>query len=133
MKLHSVATDLGAAMLADLKEPLHPVTAPEGHGIVFWGRCDRATFGQILLGSKAKWIADYDVKRKLAIVMWPENLAGRAMEIDTAIVDPVCPECGSPEYISRGENWQCSRCDRQWRKAPKKRGRKARENLLAIP
>jgi hypothetical protein len=114
MKIHSITTDLGPALLA---APTHGVEAPEGWGLIFWGRCGRATFGQIILSSKAKWIADYDIRRKVAVVMWPPEMAGKAMSIDTTCVEAVCPKCGSSNYKSNGErNWKCKDCDRQWLK-----------------
>lgn len=115
MKLHSIATPIGAALLVEIAEPAHGVEAPEGFGLVFWGRCDRATFGQLILSSKATWIADYDIKSKSAIVMHPPELAGKTMQIDTSAVDAVCPGCGSTEYWASGINWRCKVCDRQWR------------------
>ena len=123
MKLHSITTALGPALLVDIAEPRHSVKAPDGWGLIFWGRSDRATFGSIILSSKGKWIADYDVKAKAAIVIWPEELAGKAISIDTTAVDAICPRCGSTEYWSNGINWRCKKCDRQWRKNPGRRGR----------
>ena len=120
MKLHSIATEIGSALLVDIAEPIHPVEAPEGWGLVFWGRSDRATFGTLILSSKAKWIADYDIRAKVAIVMWPPELAGKAMPIDTTCVEAVCPGCGSSNYVSNGVNWQCKDCGKRWRKGAKR-------------
>lgn len=127
MKLHSITTDLGAALLVEIADSIHPTEAPEGWGLIFWGRCDRATFGTLILSSKAKWIADYDIRAKVAIVMHPPELAGKTMQIDTTAVDAVCPECGSTDYWASGINWRCKVCDRQWRQKPGgKRGRPAK-------
>jgi hypothetical protein len=123
MKLHSIATPIGAATLAEITTPIHGIQGPEDWGLIFWGRCDRATFGQILLSSQAKWIADYDVRAKVAIVIWPEELAGKILEIDTACVDAICPHCGASDYRSDGPSrWLCKSCDRTWAKNPKPRG-----------
>ena len=110
-------------MLASIEHPSHPVEAPEGWGLVFYGRCDRTQLMTIVLGSKAKWIADFDIKKREAIVVWPADMMGRTFQIDTTAVDAICPECGSTEYASSGVNWRCGKCDRQWRKSIGKRGR----------
>lgn len=118
MKLHSISTSLGSACLAEIAEPNHPVQVPDGWGLIFWGRCDRAIFGKLVLSSTATWIADYSMHSKQAIIMWPIHLAGQSISVDTSLVDAVCPTCGSTNYVSNGaENWKCSSCGRQWRKA----------------
>ena len=124
MKIHSITTGLGAACLASIDHPTHPVEAPEGWGLILYGRCNRTQLMTIALGSKAAWIADYDIKRRVAIVIWPSAMAGKTFSIDTSVVDAICPDCGSTEYVSSGVNWRCGRCDRQWRKSSAgKRGR----------
>lgn len=123
MKLHSISTPIGAATLAEIVTPIHGIEGPEDWGLIFWGRCDRATFGQILLSSKAKWIADYDVRAKVAIVLWPAELAGKTFPIDTTCVDATCPHCGSTDYRADGAaRWKCRNCDRTFAKNPKPRG-----------
>jgi predicted RNA-binding Zn-ribbon protein involved in translation (DUF1610 family) len=115
MKIHSISTELGPASLASIETPIHPIDAPPGWGLIFWGRCDRASFGTLLLSSSATWIADYDMKRKLAIVLHPPEVAGKELAIDTTCVDAICPSCGSTDYRSNGERlWKCRSCDRQW-------------------
>lgn len=116
MRLHSISTSIGAAVLVEISSPIHSIDAPPGYGLIFWGRCNRVTLGTIVLGSKARWIADYDIQSKQAIVLWPPELAGKALDIDTSAVDAICPGCGSTHYISSGINWRCKECDRQWRK-----------------
>jgi hypothetical protein len=116
MKLHSIQTPIGAAILAEIIAPLHGIESPEGWGLIFWGRCDRATFGQIILSSNAEWIADYSPKSKKAIVIWPAELAGKELAIDTTCVDAVCPRCDGSHYIENGINYLCRDCGRQWRK-----------------
>jgi predicted RNA-binding Zn-ribbon protein involved in translation (DUF1610 family) len=123
MKTHSIKTSIGSALLASIEEPVHPIEAPKGWGLIFWGRCDRSTFGQLLLASKADWIADFDIKSQEAIVIYPLKFAGKRLEIDTTCVEAACPDCGSTQYVSTGINWKCKKCDRQWRKSPGKRGR----------
>ena len=117
MKLHSIITPIGPALLAEILDPALGIDAPEGWGLVYWGRCDRATFGALLLASKAEWIADYDIKAKAAIVLWPDAMVGKVLDIDTACVDAICPHCGSSEYSSAAKNWLCTNCGKRWRKA----------------
>lgn len=117
MKIHSISTPLGSACLAEIAEPIHAVQVPVGWGLVFWGRCDRATFGKLLLFSTAAWIADYDMQAKQAIVIWPFDLVDQRFEIDASAVDVICPTCGANHYVSNGAgNWKCGACGRQWRK-----------------
>jgi predicted RNA-binding Zn-ribbon protein involved in translation (DUF1610 family) len=116
MKLHIIATELGAATLASIEAPIGPIDAPEGWGLVFWGRCDRATFGRLLLSSKAVWIADCDINRKVAIVLFPPGLAGKEFPIDTTCVEAICPSCGASDYRSNGRSWECKGCGRSWLK-----------------
>jgi predicted RNA-binding Zn-ribbon protein involved in translation (DUF1610 family) len=123
MKIHSITTPIGSALLASIEEPTHPIEASQGWGLIFWGRCDRATFGQIILASSAEWIGDYDIKEQEVVIMSPPELAGKRFAIDTACVEATCPNCGSANYISTGINWRCKDCNRQWRKSPGKRGR----------
>lgn len=123
MKIYSIATPIGSALLASIEEPVHPIESPKGWGLIFWGRCDRSTFGQLLLASKADWIADFDIKSQEAIVLYPLKFAGKRLEIDTTCVEATCPDCGSTHYVSTGVNWKCRKCDRQWRKVSKTRGR----------
>jgi hypothetical protein len=117
MKLHQINTPIGSALLVEILEPAHGIDAPEGWGLIYWGRCDRATFGALLLSSRAEWIADYDIKAKVAIILWPTPMAGKAMAIDTACVDVACPHCGCSKCSSAGPNWLCGTCGRRWRKA----------------
>gem|GEM_PF-5103209 len=127
MKLHSIQTELGPAALSAIEHPIHPIESPHNWGLIFWGRCDRATFGTLLLSSKAAWIADYDIKRKVAIVLYPPDLAGKELAIDTACVDAVCPSCGASEYRSNGRSWECKSCGRCWlkREAKARGGKRA--------
>lgn len=124
MKIHSITTPIGGAILAQIVEPIHPIEAPEGWGLVFFGRCNRATFAGIVATSTALWIADYNVKTKEAIIMPPSPLAGKTMVIDTSCVEVIirCPACGSDRVQSSDPNWKCGDCGKQWRKAPKPRG-----------
>ena len=123
MKIYSITTPIGSALLASIEEPVHPIDVPKGWGLIFWGRCDRSTFGQLLLASKADWIGDYDINTKEVVIMSPLELTGKRFTIDTSCVEVTCPDCGSTYYVSTGINWRCKRCDRQWRKNPGKRGR----------
>jgi hypothetical protein len=69
MKIHSIQTSAGAAVLADLSiGEITPAECPEGWGLVLWGRCDRPTLLEFALHSKADWIADYSPNTKGAIV-----------------------------------------------------------------
>lgn len=128
MKLHSIQTSIGAATFADLNyHPQHPILNLPGWGLVFWGRCDRVTFGTIACNSKAEWIADCSLNDRSAVVIH-SNLddvkLGDRVEFDFACVDAVCPGCGSTHYISSGVNWRCKDCSKQWRKNAQRRGRK---------
>jgi predicted RNA-binding Zn-ribbon protein involved in translation (DUF1610 family) len=116
MKIYSIATPIGSAILASIEEPIHPIDAPKGWGLIFWGRCDRVTFGTLLLGSSAHWIADFDINQKVAIVLHPPELAGKRLEIDTSPVEATCPNCGASDYRSNGRSWECRSCGRQWLK-----------------
>lgn len=121
MRLHSISTEKGAATLAEIDDPIHGVEGPKDWGLIFWGRCDRATFGKILLESKAKWIADYDVKLKVATVLWPSSIAGKTFQIDTTCVDAICPHCGASDYRPDGAvRWKCRVCNRTFAKNPTK-------------
>jgi hypothetical protein len=127
LKLHSIQTSIGAATLADLSHlPQHPIDITPDWGLIFWGRCDRATFGTIVCNSKAGWIADYLPNDKCAVVIFTNRSdvkLGDRVTFDSACVDAICPGCGSAHYISSGINWRCKDCDRQWRRNPGKRGR----------
>jgi hypothetical protein len=123
LKLYSTQTSIGAACLVSIEAPIHHVDAPEGWGLIFWGRCDRTQLLTIALNAKAAWIADFDINQKVAIVVYPLELTGKILEIDTSCVEAICPGCGSTKYTSSGVNWRCSVCDRQWRKNPGRRGR----------
>jgi predicted RNA-binding Zn-ribbon protein involved in translation (DUF1610 family) len=117
MEIHSIQTPIGAALLVSIEEPVHPIDAPKCWGLIFWGRCDRASFGQLLLASSAEWIADFDINQKVAIVLHPPELAGKKLEIDTSCVEATCPKCGASDYRSNGRSWECRSCGRQWLKS----------------
>ena len=115
MQLQSVSTPLGAALLVHLVEPLHPIEAPEGFGLIFRGTLEGAALA-VVITSSASWIATYSATTRQALVALPKNLEGKRFPVASAEGSVVCPDCGSPHYTSSGSNWRCSKCDRQWRK-----------------
>lgn len=120
MKLHSISTELGPAVLASIEPPFHPVDAPEGYGIVLWGRCDRSATLTIALASRALWIADYDIRNREAIVVSPIEIAGKRLDIDTLCVDISCPKCNGIKTVSNGASYRCKGCGHQWRKSTRR-------------
>jgi hypothetical protein len=121
MKIHSITTDLGPAILTEIAAPLHSIEAPGDWGLIFWGRSADTDLLTITLSSKAKWIARYCIKSRRAIVVWPADLAGESMQIDTTPVEAICPHCGGGDYCANGQRtWLCKGCGRQWMRAPKR-------------
>jgi len=123
MKIHSIQSTAGAAVLADLSlGEIVPVECPVGWGLVLWGRCDRPNLLEFALRSKADWIADYSPNDKGAIVVWSVGgpSVGSVVEFDTAVVSAICPHCGGTKYTSQGANWLCKGCGRCWRKVGKR-------------
>lgn len=132
MKIHSIQTSAGAAVLADLSAgEITPVQCPEGWGLILWGRRERSLVVGFALHSKADWIADYSPNVKGAIVSWSagEPIAGSVVEFDTAVVSAICPHCGSTKYTSQGANWLCKGCGRCWRKVGKRQNNKGIEGI----
>ena len=133
MKLTSIETSIGAALLADLTDsPIHPLGAiPKDWGLILWGRCDRTQLLILALSLDALWIADYIPNSKEAIVILSkkEGLApGNRIKFNSAVVDALCPKCSSSNYVSNGLNYLCKSCGRQWRKNSKRqRGRPQQE------
>lgn len=129
MKITSIQTPIGAALLADHSQseatPIGEV--PSGYGVVLYGR-DRSSALVAVFGLQAAWLAEYQPKTKQAIVLWSwvEKVnAGDLVEIESLRANSaICPACGSADYTSSGTNWRCSNCGKQWRKSPKTRGRK---------
>ena len=125
MKIKSITTSIGAALLIDISHlPRHGQTIPSGWGVVLFGRCSRVEFGLIacnLIG--AEWIADYCPNKKAAIVIW--SFAPTIVPLQSTVTfdsweaeDAVCPSCGGTQYVSKSPNWLCKGCGRQWKKNP---------------
>ena len=63
-----INTPYGRAIVVDLTKSVELVIAPEGCGLVFWGRCDRPTLLACAAASSADWMADYRPKEGVAEV-----------------------------------------------------------------
>ena len=113
--MKTIDTPIGPAILWDMQEPIE---VPRGHGVITFGRCDRALYAQKILSLSADWIADYSPKIKMAIVVSPGTHQDWRFAIELPEQPTICPSCGHDEALSRGINWQCKKCYRQYRKEP---------------
>ena len=114
-----IDTPIGPAILWDMQSPIE---IPRGHGLITFGRWDRALYAQKILSLPANWIADYSPKIKMAIVVSPGEYQDWRFPIELPAQKTICPNCGCSEASTRGINWQCKECKHQYRKVPGKRG-----------
>lgn len=66
--MRTIETPYGPAIVVDLTKSTAPMVAPSGHGLVFWGRCDRPTLLACAAASSAAWMADYRPRDQAAEV-----------------------------------------------------------------